>query len=254
MKFLIYLAILPSIVIGFLIYRSDKREREPFRQLLKSFFYGVLSAILVIFLSSLLGISQIDVTEISSYFGIFLYSFFCVALLEEGCKFLFSVLFLKNNKNFDYFFDGIVYSTFVSLGFATIENILYAIVGGFQAVIVRAIFTVPAHAFFGISMGINLSLAKEAKLKKNKHSFITSIIFSLFVPTLLHALFDFLLFTQEIIFIVIFLLFVLFLYIYFILKIKKLIITEHPFLQKKYCSQCGNKIQGNFCSYCGKKS
>jgi len=85
------------------------------------------------------------------------------------------LLFSKNQfrtrwEFFDYFFDGIVYSTFVSLGFATIENILYAIVGGFQAVIVRAIFTVPAHAFFGISMGINLSLAKEAKLKKNNTS------------------------------------------------------------------------------------
>lgn len=253
MKFLIYLAILPSIIIGFLIYRSDKREREPIGQLLKSFFFGILSAILVIFLTSILGISRLDVTQMSTYFEMFLYAFFCVALIEEGCKFLFSSLFLKNNEHFDYFFDGVVYSTFVSLGFATLENIIYAIVGGIEAVIVRAIFTVPAHAFFGIAMGINLSLAKEAKLKNNQQSFFSSLFFSLFIPTLLHGLFDFFLFTQDTIFIIIFFLFVIMLYSYFIIKIKKLIATEHAFLQKKYCSECGNKISGNYCSFCGKK-
>lgn len=253
MKFLIYLAILPSIIIGFLIYRSDRCEKEPIGQLIKAFIFGVLSAILVIFVTFLLGINEIEVTELSSYFEIFLYSFFCVALIEEGCKLLFSGLFLRKNNNFDYFFDGIVYSTFVSLGFATLENIIYAMVGGLQAIIIRAIFTVPAHAFFGIAMGINLSLVKESKIKNDKNSLKTYLFLSLLIPSLLHGFFDFLLFTQEMFFVVIFICFVIFLYIFFISKVKSLILTEHPFLQKRYCSECGNKIQGNYCSFCGKK-
>ena len=53
---------------------------------------------------------------------------------------------LRYNSNVD----GIVYTSFVALGFATVENILYTISGGITTGIVRAVTTVPAHAFFGI--------------------------------------------------------------------------------------------------------
>jgi RsiW-degrading membrane proteinase PrsW (M82 family) len=67
---------------------------------------------------------------------------------------------LYNNKNFNEPFDGIVYAVIVSMGFATIENIIYVFQYGFATGILRLFTAVPAHAAFGILMGYFLGKAK----------------------------------------------------------------------------------------------
>ena len=56
--------------------------------------------------------------------------------------------------------DGIVYATAASLGFATIENILYVLDGGLAVGIVRAIASVPGHVVFACIWGFALGTAK----------------------------------------------------------------------------------------------
>jgi len=250
MKFLLYLAILPSIIIGYSIYRSDKVEKEPITELLKAFLLGIVSAILTVFLSYLFGIIKINVTGIKTLPGLFCYAMIGISLVEEGCKWFCTYFFLHKNKNYNYLFDGIVYAAFVSLGFATVENVIYSLVGGLEAVLIRGVLTVPAHVFFAVFMGYYMSFAKVARLQEDKKNYVTFLTLSLLIPTLLHGFFDFLLLSEKGIFLVLFFFFVIFLYTISICQIRKLSSMERPFLTKMYCSRCGSKLSGNVCSNC----
>lgn len=119
-------------------------------------------------------------------------SLFGAALPEELLKFLFLIWIVWKNRNFNEFFDGIVYSTFLSLGFAGVENVLYVANGGIGVAISRAIFAVPAHFFFAVVMGYYLSMAKFRKQNKLWFGFL-----AIAVPVLLHFLYDFFLMESD---------------------------------------------------------
>lgn len=254
MEFLILLAVLPGIIISYLIYKADKIEKEPKRELLKAFLLGIGSVFLTLLISYIFGVFSFNIDS-NSWSEIFLYSFFGVSLIEEFSKWLCSYLFMKKNKNYNYLFDGIVYAVFVAIGFATIENILYTISGGVATGIIRAITTVPAHTFFGVFCGYYLSMAKREKVLLNKKKQNLYFIYSLLVPFLLHGFYDFCLLTQNMLLFYLYLIFVVILYVVSIYHIKKMMKSDKPFIEKKinFCKDCGNKITGNFCSNCGRK-
>lgn len=254
MNFLIWLAILPSIIIGLLVYKADKVEQEPKKELIKALFMGVFSVIITLFLSWVMGIMKINYNTLNSI-QIILYSFIGVAFVEEISKWIATKLLITNNKNYNYLFDGIVYAVFVSLGFATIENILYTLSGGVITAIVRAIVTVPSHAFYAIFMGYYLSKSKESKIEANQHDNIKYTLYSILIPTILHGIFDSLLLLENPILLILFLFFVVFLYIISIQKVKELARSEKLFITKKinFCSNCGRKVYGKYCSNCGKE-
>ena len=81
-------------------------------------------------------------------------AFFVVAAVEEGTKYYFLKRRTWREPNFDYMFDGIVYSVFVSLGFAAFENVKYVFEYGLSVAFSRAILAVPAHMAFAVFMGI----------------------------------------------------------------------------------------------------
>jgi protease PrsW len=91
------------------------------------------------------------------------HAFLLVALVEEFSKFLFVRGVLYDDAHFNEPFDGIVYSVMVSMGFATLENILYVSQGGFSTAIVRMFTAVPAHATFAVLMGYYIGKAKFEK-------------------------------------------------------------------------------------------
>ena len=254
MKFLIWLAVFPSLVIALLIYKADKKEKEPKRELIKAFLLGILSVVLTLIISYVLNITSYELNS-ESFIEVAIYSFLGISLVEEFSKWICSFFFLKRNKNYDYLFDGIVYATFVSLGFATIENILYTFSGGIFTGIIRAITTVPAHAFFGISSGYFLSLSKQQKIIGNNSEKNRYLFLSLFIPVLLHGFYDFCLLTQNYIFFIIYLIFVVCLYSFSIYHVKKMMKMESPFIKNKvlFCKYCGNRVGSNYCSNCGKK-
>lgn len=254
MKFLIWLAILPSVIIGLLVYKADKVEQEPKKELIKALLMGVFSVIITLFISWIIGVMKINFNNLNSI-QIIVYSFIGVAFVEEISKWIATKLLIMNNKNYNYLFDGIVYAVFVSLGFATIENILYTLSGGVITAIVRAVVTVPSHAFYAIFMGYYLSKAKESKIESNKGDNIKYTLYSIFIPTILHGVFDSLLLLEKPILLILFLFFVVFLYIISIQKVKDLARREKLFITKKinFCSNCGTKVYGKYCSNCGKE-
>ena len=120
----------------------------------------------------------------SVFYSAFIEAGFC----EELCKFVILFLTIWWNKNFNEYMDGIVYATFVSLGFACVENILYVFEGGIGTGIVRALLSVPGHFLFGVIMGYFLSLAKF-----NDKGRLGYLLLSLFAAATAHGLFDWLL-------------------------------------------------------------
>jgi RsiW-degrading membrane proteinase PrsW (M82 family) len=181
------LALAPGAAIIIFIYLKDKHEREPLGLLLISFLYGGLSAILTLVISwpvnILILLKEEDVVH--QFFNAFLK----VALIEEFSKFFFVRFILFNNKNFNEPFDGIVYAVMVSMGFATLENVLYVYQYGMATGIMRMFTAVPAHATFAIVMGFFLGKAKFAHRQVLLYS-----ITALLAASLFHGTYDYFLF------------------------------------------------------------
>lgn len=148
----------PAACIILYIYLKDKHEREPVSLLLKSFLLGVIS-VLVTFMISF-PLDMFVPTDEQNLTQQAVHAFLFVALVEEFSKFLFVRGILYNDARFNEPFDGIVYSVMVSMGFATLENILYVSQGGFDTALVRMFTAVPAHGTFAILMGYYIGKAK----------------------------------------------------------------------------------------------
>ena len=183
---LLAIAMAPGVAIGVYIYLKDHHEKEPISLLIKSFFYGVFSTFVTLFISSIISqfvtINELDVSEQA------VNAFVIVALVEEFSKFIFVRGILYRNKNFNEPFDGIVYAVMVSMGFATFENIFYVAEGGISVALTRMFIAVPAHATFGILMGYFLGKAKFEH-KKSYYAF-----HALGIATLFHGAYDYFLF------------------------------------------------------------
>ena len=181
---LLSLALAPGCAIILYIYLKDKHEREPLSLLVTSFFYGCISTIVTLSISY--PVNLLILTKEDDVIEQFYNAFFKVALVEEFSKFVFVRFILFNNKNFNEPFDGIVYAVIVSMGFATIENILYVFQFGFATGIMRLFTAVPAHAAFGILMGYFLG---KAKFAHRKNLYLSMI--ALLIPTLVHGSYDY---------------------------------------------------------------
>ena len=216
---LLYLAIIPSVLLGFYIYKEDIVEKEPISLLLRSFIGGIIAGILAIVISIVLKIPAYPLTDL---YHVLFYAFILVALVEEGLKFLLTYLICYKNKEFNYQYDGIVYASFVSLGFATYENILFVLsYSDIQTALYRGILTVPAHVFFAVFMGYYLGIAKHFRRYKSKKKERINLYQAFIVPLVLHGFFDFCLFSGNIIGVVFFLIFVILLYIICFKKVKE---------------------------------
>ena len=197
--YLIAIAVLPVLVLAFVVYRQDKYEKEPLGKLIKAFIFGALSIIPA-------GILESVLVQYTPPFPIVsgAYTGFVVAgCSEELFKLLFLYWAVWKSVEFNEYFDGIVYACFVSLGFACFENVGYvlgqevfaeAMVTGS----IRAVLSVPGHFLFGVMMGYYFSLAKfgysdnGGSRPRGRY-----LLLAFLVPMLLHGTFDSLLMIPE---------------------------------------------------------
>ncbi len=211
---LIAVAIIPVILILTFIRQKDK-NKEPIGLLIKLFFAGAVSCFLVVQISQLIALflpfMQIDISAgDNTFLDVFLYSFVGVALIEEVCKFAMTYAFGYYHKDFDEVYDIIVYAIFVALGFAGFENILYVVGSGQISLgISRGLTAVPGHACDGLFMGYYLSIAKIYAIRKNKTEERINILKSIFIPTLLHGIYDFCCFYGNQYIIIVFIIFII---------------------------------------------
>lgn len=223
---LLLVSILPVFLVGLYIYKKDT-EKEPKSLLIGLIFSGLLAGIIVIFANVFMALvlSNHYISENTSNYGffhLFLVLFLEVALVEEVCKWLMVRIFGYKSKEYDQVYDIIVYSSFVALGFAGFENIFYVLQGGMQVGILRALFSVPGHAAFGIFMGYYIGCAKFYK-NKDKFMYYRYMFLSIIIPSLLHTAFNFCLMTNDSFYFLIFLGFIIIIYITAVCKINQFV-------------------------------
>lgn len=204
----ITIALAPSIALAIYIYQKDRHDREPLLLLTKLFLGGALSVIPVYFIERFL--SNFDI--FSGVLSAFYTSFIIAGFTEEYFKRIVVVRLACNNKSYDEKLDGIVYSVFSSLGFASVENLMYIFFGNYHSIftgITRGLFAVPAHMLFGITMGYYLSLSKFAVDENaSRHFYLRSLL----VPVVLHGMYDFILIYRAAYLMIVFLSFVFYLW------------------------------------------
>ncbi len=209
------IAITPSIALALIIYFTDRYDKEPLYLLVRLFAIGAFSILPVLFIEKIL-----DNFNIWTGNGFAIYTSFIVAgFTEEWMKRWVVLKFAYSHKAFNEKLDGIVYAVMVSLGFATVENVLYVVFRfahmptiGFQ----RAIFSVPAHMLFAITMGYYISLAKYAANDRLKKHYMR---LSLFIPILLHGIYNYILMSKSESLLMFFIPFVIFLWSYNLRKL-----------------------------------
>ncbi|MBN2199366.1 MAG: PrsW family intramembrane metalloprotease [Candidatus Aminicenantes bacterium] len=172
---LLALAVAPGLALAAYLHSRDLYEKEPSRKLIKAFLLGSGSVFVAAGIEMILGDSNALVE-----------AFLFVGLTEELCKFFVLMVFFYHEPVFDEPFDGIVYAGFISLGFATLENISYVMGKGLAVAVVRMFLAVPAHAIFGIVMGFFAGGAKFYAKRKTG-----LLVMALLAPAFLHGLYDF---------------------------------------------------------------
>lgn len=254
---LFIVSVLPVFLIGMFIYKKD-REKETAKLLIKLFLGGIGSCFLVLILTSILDlifpIFSADTKDLN-LIELIVYVFIGVALVEEFCKWIMAYKISYNDKDFDEFYDAILYCMFVALGFACFENLLYVYEHGVGTGIARALLAVPGHACDGMFMGYYFGLSKLGSLNNRNDLKIKNLILSILVPTIVHGIYDYCLLTQRAIFILLFLVFVVCTYVYVLKNIKKISSINRKMKYKdNYCPNCGHIVDGNFCPVCGRKN
>lgn len=189
---LFIIAVVPAMIGIASIYLTDRVDREPAKLLFLTFILGSLAVIPSIIVEEIL-------IKFNVFTGVFkaLYNAFIVAAFTEEFFKRFVVLSVPyRTRYFNEKLDGIVYAVFATLGFATVENIIYVVFTYTNNPFIglyRGVFSVPAHGVFGVTMGYYLSLAKfdtnKIRSKKNKTK-------SLIMPVLMHGMFDFILMAE----------------------------------------------------------
>ncbi len=215
-------AVVPAVLLLVYVFLKDRVEKEPIGLLAGLFGAGVVLYIPVYFLESsviklldslfskYITYSTIGAVSFTSETAERVHGLLCyfigVALLEECFKWVVLYLFTHKNKSFNYLFDGIVYSVFVSMGFAVAENLRYGFMDGWDTLLLRTLTSVPAHLLLGVIMGCIYTLwhtrylgkIKERELAAKGLITVTNrinsagwLILSLIAPVILHGLLAF---------------------------------------------------------------
>ncbi|QGH34814.1 intramembrane metalloprotease PrsW [Gracilibacillus salitolerans] len=176
---LVSVSIAPAFALLSFFYLKDEYELEPINAIFRTFIYGALLVFPIMFIQYAFQEEGIAQTP-------FLQSYFIYGLFEEFFKWFIFIFTTYKYSKFNTVYDGIVYGVSISLGFATVENILYLFAHGIEFAFSRAIFPVSSHALFGVIMGYYLG---RAKFSANNGVFF--LLLALLLPTFLHGTYDF---------------------------------------------------------------
>jgi len=172
----------PGVALLMYFYLKDRYEFEPIGSVAKMFVLGILIVFptMVLQRGFVLGFGD----------NPFFFSFGVSASIEEFIKWFLVYYLIYRNMTIKHSYDAIVYATSVSLGFATMENVLYTLYyqPNISALISRALLPVSGHALFGVVMGYYFGRAKYVWTKERKY-----IAYSLWMPILWHGAFDYIL-------------------------------------------------------------
>ena len=206
---LLLLSIIPSVFILYFAYYWRNKDSVPVPLVIGCYLVGIFMALPVALVESLVTESlfperpkgsiqpALTTAETSKIVvSVFCTAFFCVALIEEGAKFLYTWYRKTTSDEFITSYGLVVVALTCSLGFASLENASYIfhpssrLSDAFETALARAIMSVPLHACCGALIGIGFArrrLKERDPSKKDQVGFVGSI---LFWPVMIHGLYD----------------------------------------------------------------
>lgn len=183
-------ALLPGFFLLRYVYRKDRVEKESPALLGSLLLQGVWAALAAIVLEMIgMRLLSISLSPESPYYVLVL-AFLVVGAVEEGTKFFFLKRRTWNAPDFDHTFDAILYSVFVSMGFALFENVKYVFGYGLGVALPRAFLAVPGHMGFAVFMGFFYSRAKVAQLRGQNGRMRINLALSYLSAVFLHGFYD----------------------------------------------------------------
>lgn len=218
---LLFLALIPGILIIVYVYYKDKLDPEPKGMIIKTVLLGASSGILAMIMELILEIIYPKFMEGTLGYAL-VNAFLLAAFCEEIVKYLALRISTWRSPEFNYRFDGIVYGVCSAVGFALLENVLYVAQYGLSTAITRAFLAVPLHAFCGVFMGIFYAYSKKADLMGKKKEQYLCTFLALFVPMMIHGVYDTFAFLTTAVSTILLLIFVFILYIVSIIQINSL--------------------------------
>ena len=179
-----FLSILPSFLLCWYVYRKDAVEKEPFRVLALLFAAGAAAYVPCRFAEPFLcdlidrAFSQcrsVNVLGVTTFANAgaelchhILSAFLAIALLEETVRLVVLHFLTRKEPEFNYCFDGIVYSVFVALGFAAAKSVGYALTDGWDVLLLRAAAIAPSCFLYGVVSGVFYSRSRVYALAGEK--------------------------------------------------------------------------------------
>lgn len=170
-------AVAPGLCLLSYFYLKDRYEPEPLRIIVKLFIAGGLAVFPMLIIENVL---------VRLFSGPWAQAYIVAGLSEEFIKWFLVYYLMFAHKEFDEWFDGIVYGAAIAAGYATIENLFYIFLydnNMIELILTRAMLPVSAHVLFGVAMGYYLGKAKVQRLRRY-------VAYSLFLPVLLHGTYN----------------------------------------------------------------
>lgn len=178
------LALAPGVFWLWFFLRRNVYGLAPKRLIALTFFLGMVSTIPAAIIELLLDESLLD-DGFGSLASVAAAMLFVVGPVEETCKFLAVRLGAFRSRYFDEPVDGLVYAAAASLGFASLENLLYILHFGPEVMILRAPISTLGHVIFGSFWGY--ALGRQATDKSRGKALAPAAIA---VAALVHGLYN----------------------------------------------------------------
>ena len=168
---------------------KDSLKPEPRRLLLLAWCCGCASAFLGLFFYWLAGLLGLPSWPGESAGEIALYCLVLVGPVEEGAKFLMARFLIFRWRHFDERIDGMVYAAAVAIGFATVENLLYAPFLPWPQQLARAVASPLTHSLFAAIWGFGT--AHALLVCRTRTARLLWQLIPLGLAMLAHGLYDF---------------------------------------------------------------
>ena len=168
----------------------DRDLPEPPLHLVLAFALGVVSFYFGLLLYrglEVVGLRQ-DAFELArgNLPGLFVYAVLVIGFIEEFVKLLLFLLVVLRFTKFDEPIDGIIYASFIALGFAAMENVLYVPYLDSAAAYARGFVGPVLHMVFASIWGYYVGRAWLCQ-----RNLAVTVIGSLALTSLLHGIYDF---------------------------------------------------------------
>lgn len=170
-------------------YHKDRHLPEPPGHLLLAFVLGMLAAGLSQLMYISLGPLRFDAGALadSNPLGLLAYALLAIGPIEETAKAIPFLIVILRLEELDEPLDGIIYASFIGLGYAAVENWQYLDYLTTQEAIARGFASPVVHILFASLWGHRIVAAKL-----NGQRMLPVAITWLAIASLLHGVYDFL--------------------------------------------------------------